>query len=134
MNPKDILSAIKALDGVPGWLTHYGASRIDGKTHWDAIHDVLTEAEGYIRSEFEELDRASPRYRRIMEIVASITSRKDSASWTEIKNALELREGKEIDDKNINLLLKKLVNYGFLEHVGREYSIPDPVIKRIFQT
>ena len=69
-----------------------------------------------------------------MEIVAGITSRKDSASWTEIKNALELREGKEIDDKNLNLLLKKLVNYGFLEHAGRGYLIPDPVIRRLFQT
>ena len=58
-NPKEILSAIKALDGVPCWLTHYGASRVDGKTHWDAIQDVLIEAEGYIRSEFEELERAS---------------------------------------------------------------------------
>ncbi|GAB6136339.1 ATP-binding protein [Thermococcus prieurii] len=134
VGPKEILSAIKALDGVPGWLTHYGASRVDGKTHWDAIQDVLIEAEGYIRSEFEELDRTSPRYRAIMEIVAGITSRKNSASWTEIKNALELREGKGIDDKNLNLLLKKLVNYGFLEHVGREYIIPDPVVRRLFQT
>nr|WP_297512636.1 hypothetical protein [Thermococcus sp.] len=59
-----------------------------------------------------------------MEIVAGITSRKNSASWTEIKNAQELREGKEIDDKNLNLLPKKLVNYGFLEHVGRGTAFP----------
>ncbi|MFA4669404.1 ATP-binding protein [Pyrococcus kukulkanii] len=131
---RELLSAVKTLDGVPGWLTHYGAYRVDGLSHWDAIEKVLEEAKGYIESEFKELDELSPRYRAIMEIVATITSTQPTARRKDILNALTLREGKEIDNKDLRKYLMRLVDYGFLEHTGYgEYYIPDPVVKRVFQ-
>ncbi|QDA31411.1 ATP-binding protein [Thermococcus indicus] len=131
---RELLSAVRTLDGVPGWLTHYGAYRIDGSSHWDAIDSVLEEASGYVESEFRELDELSPRYRAIMEIVATITSSQPTARRRDILNALSLREGRGIDSKDMRKYLRNLVDYGFLEHTGYgEYYIPDPVVKRVFQ-
>lgn len=131
---KELLSAVKTLDGVPGWLTHYGAYRVDGSSHWDAIEAVLEEAKGYIEAEFKELDELSPRYRAIMEIVATITRSQPTARRKDILNALSLREGRRIDNKDMRRYLGNLVDYGFLEHTGYgEYYIPDPVVKRVFQ-
>ncbi len=132
---KELLSAIKSLDGVAGWLTHYGAYRVDGYNHEDAINEVINEASGYIEAEFAELDELSPRYRAMLKIVANITSTKETATWTEIKEALELQERTKIAKADIQRYLKKLVDYNFLEHVGYgEYKISDPVIKRVFQS
>nr|WP_206206013.1 ATP-binding protein [Thermococcus sp. JdF3] len=134
LSSRELLSAVRALDGVPGWLTHYGAYRVDGSSHWDAIEAVLEEAKGYIEAEFRELDELSPRYRAVMEVVATITAVQERARRKDIVNALKLREGREIDGKEIRKYLRNLVDYGFLEHTGYgEYYIPDPVIKRVFQ-
>ena len=134
VSSRELLSAVKTLDGVPGWLTHYGAYRVDGSSHWDAIEAVLEEAKGYIEAEFKELDELSPRYRTVMEVVATITGVEERARRKDILNALKLREGKDIDGKEIRKYLRNLIDYGFLEHTGYgEYYIPDPVVKRVFQ-
>jgi len=133
--PKELLSAIRSLDGVVGWLTHYGAYRVDGYGHEEAINEVINEASGYIESEFAELDELSPRYRAVLKIVANITSTKETATWTEIKEALEVQERREVARADVQRYLRKLVDYNFLEHVGYgEYRIPDPVIRRVFQS
>ncbi|NJE31309.1 ATP-binding protein [Thermococcus sp. 18S1] len=130
---QELLATIKALDGVPGWLTHYGAYRIDGNSHERALELVLEEAKGYVMSEFKELERASPRYRLIMETVANRVGDEGSVSWSEIKNALHIRLRKPVSDSELANYLKRLIDYGFLEQVGTgDYRIPDPVIKRVF--
>lgn len=133
VSPHELLATIRALDGVPGWLTHYGAYRIDGNSHEGALDLVLEEAKGYVMSEFRELERASPRYRLIMETVAKGMGGEGSVSWSEIKNALHIRLRKQVSDSELANYLKRLIDYGFLEQVGTgDYRIPDPVIKRVF--
>jgi len=131
---KELLPVVNTLDGVPGWLVHYGARRVDGLTHEEAVENVLEKAMVYVETEFKELDRLSPRYRHIMKIVAKLSEGRGYARWESIKSNLEDELGEEIDEKSMRRYLSKLVNYGFLETIGYgKYRIPDPVLYRVFR-
>ena len=56
VDDEELLSAIQTLDGVPGWLVQYDASRIDGLTHEEAIERVIERAMAYVMSS----SRSSP--------------------------------------------------------------------------
>jgi hypothetical protein len=49
--------------------------------------------------------------------------------WSEIKRAVEAREGAEIDSHNFTKLLEHLVKLSILEKANDEYIIPDPVLR-----
>ncbi len=53
--------------------------------------------------------------------------------WTEIKEAVELLEGKKIDDKNFSSILNNLVRYGYLEKTVEGYFILDPLVELAFK-
>jgi len=134
VNERELLPVVNSLDGVPGWLVHYGARRIDGLTHDEAIERVLEEAMKYVETEFEELDKLSPRYKIIMRIVARLSEGRGHARWERIKNLAEEELGESIDEKSMRKYLSKLVDYGFLETIGYgKYWIPDPVMYRVFR-
>lgn len=134
VNERELLPVVNTLDGVPGWLVHYGARRIDGLTHDEAIERVLDEAMKYVETEFEELDKLSPRYKIIMRIVARLSEGRGHARWDRIKNLAEEELGEKIDEKSMRKYLSKLVDYGFLETIGYgKYRIPDPVMYRVFR-
>ncbi|GAB6136672.1 AAA family ATPase [Thermococcus prieurii] len=128
VDDKELLSAIQTLDGVPGWLVHYGASRVDGLTHDEAVERVLEKAMAYVTSEFRELTKLSPRYELVMKAVAELSEGFGYARFEEIKRKVG------VDDKSLRNYINRLIDYGFLESVGHgKYRIPDPVMYRVFQ-
>lgn len=130
MDERELLPVVNTLDGVPGWLVHYGAHRIDGLTNEEAIEQVLKKAMIYVETEFKELDRLSPRYRKIMRTVARLSEGGSYARWEAIRDSL----GGRVDEKSMRRYLSKLVDYGFLETIGYgKYRIPDPVLYRVFR-
>jgi len=133
-NERDLLPVVNVLDGVPGWLVHYGAHRVDGLPHDEAIEKVLEKAMTYVQTEFQELDKLSPRYRVVMRVIAKLSEGKGYARWERIKSLAEEELGDEIDEKSMRNYLSKLVDYGFLETIGYgKYRIPDPVMYRVFR-
>jgi len=125
---EELLSTIRTLDGIPGWLVHYGASRIDGLTHEEAIERVLEKAMAYVMSEFRELSKLSPRYELVMKAVAELSEGIGHAKFEEI------RETVGVDDKSLRNYINRLIDYGFLEPAGHgKYRIPDPVMYRVFR-
>lgn len=125
----ELLSTVRTLDGIPGWLVHYGTARVDGMTHEEAVEHVLSKAMTYVMSEFQELEGRSPRYRILMKIIAELSEGRGYAKFEAIKGRM-----KNIDDKSLWRYLSKLIDYGFLENMGYgEYRIPDPVVYRVFR-
>ncbi|AHL22525.1 AAA family ATPase [Thermococcus nautili] len=124
----DIEETVGELDGIVGWLTLYGYNRYLGMSHREALNRLKEDAKRLILSEFSALKRLSPRYELAMRAVANGKHR-----WKEIKETVELLEGKRIDDKNFSNVLNNLVRYGYLEKTIEGYFIPDPLVEHAFR-
>ncbi|AEA12502.1 ATPase [Thermoproteus uzoniensis 768-20] len=122
---EELERAVDLLDGIIGWLTYYGWARTAGAGGLEEIADTAARQEAAELERFLLKSRAEERYRAILKAVALRPMR-----WSEIKMAVEAREGAEIDDKNFTALLHYLVKMGILEKAGDLYSIPDPIVRR----
>jgi len=127
--PEDeIEETVGELDGIVGWLTLYGYNRYLGMSHREALNRLKEDARRLILAEFSALEKRSHRYELAMRAVANGKHR-----WKEIKETVELLEGKRIDDKNFSNVLNNLVRYGYLEKTVDGYFIPDPLVEHAFR-
>ncbi len=125
---REIEDTVKKLDGIVGWLSLYGYIRVTRKlNHEKALEEVLREAKSVINTELSRLFAYSPRYRVILRAVALGYSR-----WSDIKDYLTLKLG-YINDSNFSTLLENLVKYGYVEKKEGQYTIPDPVLAKVFR-
>ena len=125
---EELEEAVDELDGIVGWLTLYGYNRYLGLSHREALRRLKEDAKKLIMSEFSKLKELSPRYELTMRAVANGRYR-----WKEIKETVEILEGRRIDDKNFSNILNNLVRYGYLEKTVEGYFIPDPLVKLAFK-
>ncbi|MFA4701978.1 AAA family ATPase [Pyrococcus kukulkanii] len=125
-----IEEAVRALDGIVGWLVLFGMSAL--KNPERALEATLKKATPLAKREFEEFLRrhefARKRYIAVMRAVALGNKR-----WSEIKEFLERREKKSISDSVVHRLLTNLVKSSFLEKVRGEYRIADPILEMVFK-
>lgn len=132
--PRDILErAIEKLDGIVGWLVYFGwkCLRIGGVSE-KILDDVLEEASELALREFEHfLEKHEPAGRRLRTIAEAIA--RGRKRWNEIKEFLEDREGRRIQQATLARLLRTLEKSSYLEKIvdGRNvyYSILDPVLE-----
>ncbi|AFL95959.1 hypothetical protein CL1_1763 [Thermococcus cleftensis] len=125
---EEIDEAVDELDGIVGWLTLYGYNRYLGLGHSRALQRLKEDARRLILAEFSRLRELSHRYELAMRAVANGKHR-----WKEIKETVEILEGKRIDDKNFSNVLSNLVRYGYLEKTVDGYVIPDPLVELAFR-
>ncbi|HDZ35678.1 MAG TPA: ATP-binding protein [Thermococcus sp.] len=124
----EIEDTVRELDGIPGWLALYGYIRVTRNLrHDEAINEVLGEAKSLVQTELSRLFAYSPRYRVILKGIALGYSR-----WKDIKDYLTLKLG-HINDSNFSALLENLVKSGYVEKKEGEYTIPDPVLQKVFR-
>ncbi|AMM54380.1 AAA family ATPase [Pyrococcus kukulkanii] len=123
---------VEVLDGIPGWLVHFG---LLAKTHGASektLEMTLSQASRLALGEFNEFlkrrEVARRRYEAVMKAIAN-----GKRTWSEIKRELEKHEGKTIADSVLSRVLEALVKASFLEKIvdGRniEYKISDPVLE-----
>ncbi|AJC71276.1 ATPase [Thermococcus guaymasensis DSM 11113] len=125
---REIEGAVGELDGIPGWLALYGYMRVTRDLgHEEAMNEVLREAKSLVQTELSRLFAYSPRYRVILKAVALGYSR-----WKDIKDYLTLKLG-YINDSNFSKLLENLVKSGYVEKKEGKYTIPDPVLQKVFR-
>ncbi|MEM2948361.1 MAG: ATP-binding protein [Candidatus Anstonellales archaeon] len=125
---EEIDEVIDTVDGVIGWLTLYGYYR-KGFSHKKALNDVVSEAAKItadeLRSFLKNKETAKSRYLIILQAVAE--GRK---KWGEIKGVLESRIGNKVSDGRFYAYLENLESYSFIEKIGEEYFLADPLIKK----
>jgi len=128
VSEREIDDAVEELDGIPGWLALYGYMRVTRNLGYEeAINEVLREAKSLVQTELSKLFAYSPRYRVILKAIALGYSR-----WRDIKDYLTLKLG-YVNDSNFSKLLENLVKSGYVEKKGGRYTIPDPVLARVFR-
>lgn len=119
---------IEDLDGIIGWATYYGWFRYKGLSHKIALEKVKEEGRVVIKKELETfLDgrNAKAKYLKIMRYLI-----KGHDSWKVLKQAFR-KEGLRISDSQLNLYLKELVDFGFVEKLEDKYFVADPLLNSI---
>jgi len=121
-------AAVEALGGVVGWLAYFGLNAL-----WDpatALEATVRRATEIAAEEFCNFVRymGSRRYIPVAKLAAA-----RGARWSDVKRLLQAEEGRPIGDSEVTKLLRKLVDYGFLEKRGEVYAVPDPILRRALQ-
>jgi AAA+ ATPase superfamily predicted ATPase len=129
---------INAIDGIPGWLTDFGARLVGRKKLTPARTDVEKALQETVdngkRLALQELDdflknrEARERYLEMLKYLAVKES-----SWTELKRVIELKFG-YIDDKNFTNLLAVLSGVGLVEKTEENYKIVDPLLREALRS
>jgi AAA+ ATPase superfamily predicted ATPase len=123
--------AAEKLGGILGWLIKFGIKCIQRKQITvDFLSEIENEGSKLAKLEFDNFlstREAGERYAIIMKAVAAAPT-----TWKAIKTNVEVETKKKIYSKNISDLLSTLEKSGFIEKIGKEYSIVDPLLKRAF--
>lgn len=121
----EVRDVVGDLDGIIGWITHYGWLRQEGIPHEEAIEKVKKEGQELVRREIKQfLDqrKAKLKYLLLLKFLA-----KGNNTWTELKYNFA-KEDKKITDNQLNSYLKELLDYGFIEKVSEKYYLSDPIL------
>lgn len=125
-------AAVDVIDGIPGWLTDFGTRLVGLKKVAPSkagVERVLKETvDAGKRLTLQELNnflKGREARRKYLTILKHMAAR--SASWAELKRALELKFG-PVADKNFTDLLGSLSDFGFVEKVEGRYKIVDPLL------
>ncbi len=121
--------AVKSLDGITGWLTYLGAEASErGKVDEKFLDLVIDKAARLAAEEYKRFVdlryQARQRYNNIMESLAE-----NKRSWSDLKKACELLEGRNLTDKIFNDLLSNLCDVGFVSKDDSGYDIADPLVR-----
>ncbi|ADM28614.1 ATPase [Ignisphaera aggregans DSM 17230] len=122
-------SAVDMLGGIIGWLSYLGLKAVErGVLNEDIIKEVLNDASRIVLNEFCRFVEVmgSERYVYILRAVAA-----EGATWSEIKNFLEIRLGTKIYDSELSRLLRNLIDNGFLEKEDNVYRAVDPILRYV---
>lgn len=113
----EIMDAIQNLDGIIGWLTKYGWHRLR-LPHKTALNKTMKEG-GHVA--YEEFLRFSTRSeRKYLQILKTI---KEGARWEEIQRKVQT------SDTQLSLMLRRMIDYGFVEKQEQVYRIADPLLE-----
>ena len=99
---EEITAAQNLLDGIVGHLVQYGLNRLR-RSHDEALSETFATAKMLFISELKELEKRSPRYRKVLEFIASgattftailrsFQASGDSASKSRVADALRILE------------------------------------------
>ena len=122
---EELREVIENLDGIIGWATYYGWFRYKGFSHQKALEKVKEEGKVIIKKELENFllnRKAKIRYLKLINYIA-----KGHNAWDLLKQAFR-KEGIDISDSQLNLYLKELINFGFIEKLFEKYFISDPLL------
>ncbi len=113
-----IEEAVDLLDGIPGWLTFYGARCLEGKCN---PKEVLSLATRLARRELENLLKNRPvRYKHVLKAIAE-----GARSWSEVKGYLERVENKTISKSVLSNILRNLEKMSII----KDYEFQDPIYR-----
>ena len=121
---KEIKEVVEHLDGIIGWITHYGWLRYKGMSHEISIAKVKEEGTELVKRElrqFLERRKAKAKYLQLLEFLA-----KGDNSWRIIKYNFS-KIGITLTDNQLNMYLKELLDYGFIEKSEEKYFLSDPI-------
>ncbi|PSN91330.1 hypothetical protein B9Q03_04415 [Candidatus Marsarchaeota G2 archaeon OSP_D] len=114
--PEELERVVEALDGIVGWLAHYGNYKIKGLN----TNEIMRSA---VMLELEEVKKLRGKYYQpILQALAQ-----GGASWSYIYRFVSAAV--DTSERQFNEALKQLVKYGYVEKSEEGYTIADPVLR-----
>ncbi len=123
--------AVYRVDGVIGWLTHYGyyASMYG---HREGLRRTIEEASRIISQELENFlslrTQARNRYIFILKYL------QEPRTWSEIERALSIYIGRRIHPQQLSNYLHELMDYSLIVKDGKYYKLSDPLLSEALRT
>jgi AAA+ ATPase superfamily predicted ATPase len=118
----ELSEAARALGGIPGWLSYYGARRCAHSSQPTALRQVTTSARKVIE---EEVKRLGPLEQAIVRSLAMI----GAGEWKRIMALTSSFYGKEPDRKSLTRSLASLVDMRIVEKTADGYRLIDPMYR-----
>lgn len=127
--PEDyLIRAVNLLNGLVGWLVLFGVNTYRTKNPEVALEYTVKEGIKLTVNEIEKfLDTRGIGRRRYINLLKVIGEEK--RKWKEVKELLEMREGKRLGNNQVSHYLKELLKYGIIEKKDGLYYIPDPLLR-----
>jgi hypothetical protein len=122
---EEIREVVENLDGIIGWITYYGWFRYNGFSHRKALERVKEEGKQLIKREVEnflEGRKAKAKYLKLIKFL-----KLGYNSWSSLKKAFN-KDGLRISDSQLNMYIKELIDFGFVEKVDGKYFLTDPLL------
>ncbi len=113
------------LDGIIGWVSAYGWLRSKGETHENALEKTKKAGSETMKNELEKFltkRKAKSKYLFLLRSIA-----RGENSWSQLKYNFS-KKGTHITDSQLQLYVKELSDYGFLEKEENKYFLSDPMI------
>jgi len=125
VSEEEVEEAIRQFDGVIGWLTYFGYSKVIGG---EGLQSIVDKASRLALNELEHALKvygvAEERYREVLRVIALA----QPARWAQIKRWVEARMGR-IPNNTLASIIKNLVDSGFVEKALEGYVISDPMLR-----
>lgn len=121
---QEIIEVIEVLDGIIGWATYYGWLRSNNFSHSESIPKIIEEGSKLTKRELESFlaNRNKTIYLKLLKWISH-----GYTKWSLIKNQF-IKNKMKISDRQLNLYLNELLNYGFIEKRNESYFVSDPLL------
>ncbi len=123
---EEIKEVIANFNGIIGWATQYGWFRNQGKSHSLAISTVVAEGVKLTQLELDNflIRRNKSRYLKLLRWIA-----KGFNQWNLLKQQF-VKEKATVSDRQLDLYLTELQDYGFVIKINENYFLTDPLLLR----
>ncbi len=123
---EEVKEVILNFNGVIGWATQYGWFRSQGKTHAGAIAAVVEEGVTLTHKELDTFlsNRNKGKYLKLLRWIV-----KGYNQWAILMNQF-VNENEKVSDRQLQLYLRELQDYGFVVKKDEFYFVTDPLLVR----
>ena len=123
---EEIKEVIANFNGIIGWATQYGWFRSQEKSHLQAISTVVAEGVKLTQMELDNflIHRNKSRYLKLLRWIA-----KGFNQWNLLKQQF-VKEKATVSDRQLDLYLTELQDYGFVIKINENYFLTDPLLLR----
>jgi len=123
---EEIKEVIANFNGIIGWTTQYGWFRGQGKSHTQTISIVVEEGIKLTQNELDKFlaNRTKSRYLKTLRGIA-----KGYNQWGLLKHQF-VKEKAQVSDRQLDLYLTELQDYGFIIKINENYFLTDPLLLR----
>ena len=123
---EEITAAQNLLDGIVGHLVQYGLNRLR-RSHDEALSETFATAKMLFISELKELEKRSPRYRKVLEFIAS-----GATTFTAILRSFQA-SGDYASKSRVADALRILERSSWINKEHGKYSIIDCVLAELIK-
>ncbi|PZC52397.1 ATP-binding protein [Mesotoga sp. TolDC] len=123
---EEITAAQNLLDGIVGHLVQYGLNRLR-RSHDESLSETFRTAKMLFISELKELEKRSPRYRKVLEFIAS-----GATTFTAILRSFQA-SGDSASKSRVADALRILERSSWINKEHGRYSITDCVLAELIK-